>query len=294
MRRWTVLRFLVLLLAAAIARDASAAGPSRVAVYVLAEARTVVSPAGERASAVRGPVAVRDGTARWNLESGTFPRTTASALLLGERDGWLVDREASVAARATPEDLASLWVPPAGGEEGPFRSAVRDLQIEPATVGRGPEFEGRPTKRYRLVATWRLQTSVPGRVSTARTRFTAAVDVVPRIEDEVRSPLDGPERLLDLPAGVREEVASALAAIPGWPVSVVVETESEQSLEFPGATAPPAQGGRPLKTRVEAVRTVSGLSIRPAGPADADAFAIGQKTRVVGIERLVSPRESLP
>ena len=287
-----MLRKAAFLLASLVATGALAEGPGREASYVLSEGRTVVSPAGERASAVRGTVVVRGGTARWDLESGTFPRSTASTILLGERDGWLLERDESVGARATAEDLTALWVAPPGGEEGPFRSAVRGLVIEPPTVAAGPAFEGRPTRRHRLTAAWNLETSTPGRVSTARTRLVATVVAVEEIGEEVRSPLDGFDRLLDLPGPVREEVAAALGAIPGWPVSVVVEAESEQSSELPGARVVPPEGQRPLKSRVETVRTVSDLVLRPAektGPS----FKLPEKTRVVGIERLVEPRETL-
>ncbi|MHB8799779.1 MAG: hypothetical protein ACYDBY_15065 [Thermoanaerobaculia bacterium] len=287
-----MLRKAAFVLASLAASGAFADGPRREASYVLAEGRTVVSPAGERASAVRGTVVVRDGTARWDLESGTFPRSTASTILLGQRDGWLLERDESVAARATPDDLASLWVPPPAGEEGPFRSVVRGLAIEPPTAASGPAFEGRPTKRHRLTAGWSLETSTPGRVSTARTRLVATVVVVEEIGDEVRSPLDGLERLLDLPGAVRQEVVTALGAISGWPVSVVVETESEQTSELPGVQVAPPEGRRPLKTRVEAVRTVSALVLRPAGESG-PAFTLPERTRVVGIERIVAPREPL-
>lgn len=292
MRRSGVLRKTALLLASLAASGALAEGPRREASYVLAEGRTVVSPAGERASAVRGSVVVRDGTARWDLETGVFPRSTASTIVLGERDGWLLERDESVAARATSEDLTSLWVAVPDGEEGPFRSAVRGFAIEAPTVAPGPAFEGRPTKRHRLTAVWSLETSTPGRVSTARTRLVATVVALEDVGDEVRSPLDAFDRLLDLPGPVRQEVAAALGAIPGWPVSVIVETESEHSSELPGARVAPPEGRRPLKTRVEAVRTVSALVLRPVGEAG-PAFALPEKTRVVGIERLVTPRETL-
>jgi len=287
-----VLRKAALLLASLVASGAFAEGPRREASYVLSEGRTVVSPAGERASAVRGTVVVRGGTARWDLESGTFPRSTASTILLGDRGGWLLERDESVAARATAEDLTALWVPAPTGEEGPFRSSVRGLAIQPPTAAPGPVFEGRPTKRHRLTADWSLETSTPGRVSTARTRLVATVVAVEDVDEEVLSPLDGFDRLLDLPGPVREEIAAALGAIPGWPVSVIVETESEHSSELPGIQAASPEGRRPLKTRVEAVRKVSALVLRPAGEASS-AFTLPERTRVVGIERLVTPRESL-
>ncbi len=286
-----MLRKAALLLASLVASGAFAEGPRREASYVLSEGRTVVSPAGERASAVRGTVVVRDGTARWDLESGTFPRSTARTLLLGEREGWLLAGDESVAARATAEDLTALWVPASDGEEGPFRSAVRGLEIEPTTAASGPVFEGRPTRRHRLTAVWSLETSTPGRVSTARTRLVATVVAVEDVGDEVRSPLDGFDRLLDLPGPVRQEVAAALGEIRGWPVSVVVETESEHSSELPGARVAPPEGRRPLKTRVETARTISALVLRPAGESGS-AFSLPEKTRVIGIERLVTPRET--
>ncbi len=287
-----MLRKAAIVLASLVATGALADGPRREASFVLAEGRTVVSPAGERASAVRGTVVVRDGTARWDLESGTFPRSTASTILLGDRGGWLLERDENVAARATAEDLTALWVPAPAGEEGPFRSAVRGLAIEPLAFAAGPAFEGRPTRRHRLTATWSLETSTPGRVSTARTRLVATVVAVEEIGEEVRSPLDGFDRLLDLPGAVRQEVAAALGTIPGWPISVVVETESEQSSELPGVQVAPPEGRRPLKTRVEAVRTISGLVLRPVGEAG-PSFTLPERTRVVGIERLVPPRETL-
>ena len=74
---------------------------------------------------------------------------------------------------------------------------------------------------------------------------------------------------------------------------VVVETDAELGVDYPGAAAPPSDGRAPLRTRTETTRTVSELAVRPATEKDAARFALSEETRVVGIERLVEPRESL-
>lgn len=294
MRRWGVSRFGALALAALVAAPAvSAVPPARVFRYVLAESRTVVSSAGERASALRGGVTVHDGTARWDLETGTFPRTTANSLVLGDRGGWLLDRKASVAARAARDDFRALFVPPGEGDPGPFQSSVRDIEVPPAELSAGPAFEGRAASRARLTAAWTLVTSMPGRVSRVRSRLAAVVVALDDAPAAARSPLDDLDRLLDVPDEVREALAPELARVGGLAVSVVVSIDSELAVDYPGATPPPPDGRRPPKTRIETTRTVSALESRPAVEGDAAAFSLPEETRVVGVERLVEPRETL-
>ena len=197
----------------------SAPGPRREAVrYVLAESTKSVTPAGERASAVRGTVTVLDGTARWDLETGTFPRTRSSSIVLGDRGGWLVDRKAAVAARAGVEDFRALFVPPAEGDAGPFQSAVKDVAVSTAELSKGPDFEGRDTVRLRTTASWSLVTSMPGRVSRVRCRLTAVLDTLEEFTEAVRSPLDDLDRLLDVPADVREALGPELYILRHAPV----------------------------------------------------------------------------
>ncbi len=271
----------------------SAAPPREAATYVLAESRKSVSPAGERASAVRGSVKVLGGTARWDLETGTFPRTKANTLVLGERDGWLLDRKVSVAATAGLPEVRALFVPPAEGETGPFQSVVDDVEVGPAEVTDGPAFEGRQTARLRLTASWSLVMSVPGRVSRVRCRLTAVVDTLVESPEAARSPLDDLDRLFDAPDPVREAMAPELARARGLPVNVVVESEAELAVDYPGMAVPPDEGRKPLKTRTEATRTVSALVSRPAAEGDAAAFVPSEATRLVGLERLVEPIETL-
>ena len=279
--------------AARLATGAATAPPPRVARYVLAESRSVVSPAGERASAWRGPVTVLGGTARWDLDTGTFPGSSASSLVVGERGGWLVDREGPVAARVGMEDFEALFVSTVEGDAGPFQSDVRDVEVAPAEAGKGPAIQGKATVRHRLTATWSLVTAMPGRVARIRSRLTAVVDLLDEAPAEVRSPLDDPDRLFDVPAPVREALAPELASLRGWPVGVVVEVESVQSVDYPGMAAPPSDGRAPLRSRTEARREVTQLVSRPAAEGDAALLALSEETRVVGIERLVEPRETL-
>lgn len=268
--------------------------PPRPAVgYVLVESRKSVSPAGERASAVRGIVTVLGGTARWDLDTGTFPRTNANTFLVGERDGWLLDRKASVAARARVEDLRDLFVPPAAGDPGPFQSGLSDLEVPPGELANGPSFEGRPTTRIRITATWSLVTSMPGRVGRVRNKLTAVLDALGETPEGTRSPLDDLGRLFDVPEQVLEALAPELARLRGFPVRVVVETEAELGVDYPGMAAPPSDGRAPPRSRTESTRVVSELRARPAAGKDSALFALSEETRVVGIERLVEPRESL-
>jgi hypothetical protein len=294
MRRWFVRIFAVLaLLAAPGAPEAPPSPPKPTVGYLLVESRKSVSPAGEQAIAVRGGVTVLGGTARWDLETGTFPRTKANTLLLGDREGWLLDRKASVAAQVRVEDVRSLFVPPAAGDPGPFQSAVSDLDVPPADLASGPAFEGRPTTRLRVSASWSLVTSMPGRVGRVRCRLTASLDALADPPEGTRSPLDDLGRLFDAPAPVLEALAPELARLRGFPVRVAVETEAEIGVDYPGMEAPPSDGRAPLRSRTETTRTVSGLVARPSNGRAAASFALSEQTRVVGIERLVEPRESL-
>lgn len=296
MRRWGVLPlFAAALQAGALSAPAAPPppAPARVVAYVLAESRKSVSPAGELSSAVRGDVSVLGGTARWDLRSGTFPGATANTLLLGERGGWFVDRGTAVAARAGLEDLTALFVSPAQGEAGPFQADVRDVEVSPAEARAGPAFEGRPTTRRRLAASWVLVVAMPGRVGSVRSRMTAVVDLLDEPPAEVLSPLDDLGRLFDVPAPVREALAGELASLRGWPVSVVVETDSEQAVDYPGSAAPPSDGRAPLRVSTEARRQVSALDSRTVRTGDPAAFTLSEETRVVGLERLVPPRETL-
>lgn len=293
MRRWGVLLFGTLLLSASLAAAAEEP-PPRLAGYLLVEARKSVSPAGERASAVRGTVQVLGGTARWDLDSGSFPGTPAGTLLLGERGGWLVDRKGSVAARAGLDDVRALFVPAAGGEAGPFHSVVRDVAAKPAEESPGPSFEGRATRRLRFGAAWSVVTSSPGRVSRIGGRLSAVVDVLEETPAEVRSPLDDTVRLFDVPDEVREALAPELSRARGFPVRVVVETEADLAVDHPGIEAPPPDEGRkPWTVRTETRREVSSFSSRPAADGDAAAFTLSEETRVIGLERLVRERETL-
>ena len=92
---------------------------------------------------------------------------------------------------------------------------------------------------------------------------------------------------------MKEALARELASLSGWPVSVVVETDSEQAVDYPGTAVPPSDGGRPLRTTTESRREVSSLVSRPARADEPATFALSEETRVVGIERLVPPRETL-
>jgi hypothetical protein len=294
MRRSIVRIFAVLaLLAASGTPEVPPAPPRPLVGYVLVESRKTISAAGERASAVRGAVTVLGGTARWDLETGTFPRTKANGLLLGDRGGWLFDRKASVAARATLQDLRGLFVPSAEGDAGPFQSVVADVDVPPAELTKGPSFEARPTRRLRISASWSLVTAMPGRVGRVRCKLTASVDALDDPPEGSRSPLDDFGRLLDVPAQVLEALAPELARQRGFPVRVAVETDSELGVDYPGATVPPSDGRAPLRTRTETTRTVSELVVRPAIEKDGARFALSEETRVVGIERLVEPRELL-
>ncbi len=278
----------------AVALPAPPAEPApRLARYVLAESSKTVSPAGERASAVRGVVEVLGGMASWRLESGTFPRSRANAVLLGERGGWLVDGKGSIAARISADDLRALFVPPANGDPGPFRSAVREVEVAAGAPERGSAFGGHATTRRSFTATWSLVTSMPGREARIRTRLSAVFDLLDEPPAEVRSPLDDPGRLLDVPDTVREALDPLLSSFRGFPVGIVVRTEAEQSVDYPGMEAPAPDGRRPLRMTSETTRAVSGLETRPAAKGDAAGFELSDAIRAVGLERLSEPRELL-
>ena len=127
-------------------------------------------------------------------------------------------------------------------------------------------------------------------VSTARTRLVATVVALEDVGDEVRSPLDAFDRLLDLPGPVRQEVAAALGAIPGWPVSVIVETESEHSSELPGARVAPPEGRQERIVCIASDREL-GLSLAAPLKADLTPLSVRNVEEVVAAFRLEAQRQ---
>ena len=134
---------------------------------------------------------------------------------------------------------------------------------------------------------------MPGRVGRVRNSLTAVLDALGEPTEGTRSPLDDLGRLFDVPGQVLEALAPELARLRGFPVRVEVETEAELGVDYPGMSAPPSDGRAPLRSRTESTRVVSGLKARTAGGKDSALFTLSEETRVVGIERLVDPRESL-
>jgi len=129
--------------------------------------------------------------------------------------------------------------------------------------------------------------------TTAPVDTLAERDALEAAPDEVRSPLDDVSRLLDVPEAVLDALGPHLGAVRGWPVGVVVASDAELSTEHPGAAAGAVLEGRPVTVRTEARREVADLVVGRAAPADLAALTVGEETRLVGIERLVEPRETL-
>ena len=134
---------------------------------------------------------------------------------------------------------------------------------------------------------------MPGRVGRVRCQLTAVVDAVddPPGRDRRRSTTSDASSTSPRRSARRSPRSSPASG--AFRCGVVVETEAELGVDYPGTAAPPSDGRAPLRTRTETTRIVSELVSRPATEKDAAAFALSEETRVVGIERLVEPRESL-
>jgi hypothetical protein len=291
--RRTLLVVLLALGGAPGSAGASEAPAGRLVEYTLDETFRFTTPRGERAGGASGRVTLLDGKARWQVDSGRFPRSGASAVLVDGGTVTLVDRAEKSYAEAPWEEFSRLFADPAAPDPGQSAAVVRDLSVSLKAAGAGAPFEGRPSQRFTLDVKYALVVSTPGRSATITHEVHASVVTVSGLE-EARSPFDDLSRLFPLRGAAREAAESELGKLEGWPVSVRVESAAVWTSE-PVGTAREAAGALPLPLRSSATRTrtVSGLFRRPATDADAVRLAIPGDYRSWPFERMVRDTQGL-
>jgi hypothetical protein len=255
--------------------------------YELAESTRSVTPAGERTVSAGGTVVARGGDARWELTHGTFPRSSATSVVTN-RDGLvLLDREAKVAARATPSEFADLFLgrPSDPGSASP---AVKDISAVLRRDGAGRPFQERPTSRFRLDAVWTVVLSSPGRITRVKTEAAGVVESVEMIE--ALSPLDALLRLLPARGAAREALDAELTKVTGLPVFVEISLNSTSSTEAPGIPSGSEPPPKPLTAHSTVTRRVRSLAMRPGVRGDEARVAVPEDFRTRTLDRLLVGR----
>src|SRR5262249_23706701 len=108
--------FRVLLFAVALgllSPGASSAPRTPLVRYELVEARHALTPRGESDAALAGAIAVAGERARWELNAGAFPRSSATAVVSDRGGLTFLDTRQGVAAAATRQDFDALFAPKA-------------------------------------------------------------------------------------------------------------------------------------------------------------------------------------
>jgi len=280
------------LLAAALAAPPAEVPPHAALVplvtYELVESTRSLTPAGERAVSTGGTVAVRGSRARWDLTHGTFPRSSASSVVAEPGGVTLLDSQEKLAASASEADFVALFLGrPA--DPGATAPAVRDVTVAIRPDGDGRAFEGRPTSRFLLSASWTVVLSAPGRITRVKNEAAGVVESVDL--PEARSPLDSLARLLHVRGEAREAFEAELAKVTGLPVFAEITVTSTSSTEVPGMSSGAGPPPRPASTRSTATRRVRNLVVRPGKGGDEALVSVPEDFRTRGLDRIVRERE---
>lgn len=273
------------LAAALLSGAARAEAPARpvLASYDVAESSRSITPAGERGRASAGSVRVAAGRARWELPHGTFPRSSASVALADGPLVTLLDPKEKLSASATFEDFTALFKGrPA--TEGAAAGAFTDVSARLRSDGKGRSFEGRPTARFALEASWTLVVSTPGRVSRVAVEVKGTIETVD--EPGALSAFDDVGRLLPARGAAAEALAAELARLKGLPVSVTLDVVSKVSAEMPGMPSGTEPPPRPAETRQTITRRVSNLALRAGAASDDALFEIPEDFHARSLERI--------
>lgn len=265
--------------------------PARLVRYEIVESRHSLTPRGERDEALAGTVLVAGDRARWDLTSGVFPRSRATAALV-HRDGLtLLDTKEGIAAEAGRGDFEALFVPKAA--ESPAASpVVRDLSVSVRSDGAGRTFEGMPTARWSVELRWSLVVTLPGGVNAIRHTTRGTIETVDL--PEALSFFDGLSRLFAARGEAREALEAELRKVAGLPVAVSLSSEAEASGE---PVAPAAAAGaleRPFRTTTTIRRAVSKLERGRLRPEDEVRFTVPPGFKSRGLERLLQDGPGLP
>jgi len=274
-----------ILMAAAALAPGDAGPPKPAAEYTLSESWRTVTPRGETVRAVSGRVTVVDGKAAWELESGRFPRSSASAAVAEGNEVVLLDRAAKLASDGAWADFERLFRPEAGKEPGLSSVAFQDLSVHLGRSAAVGLFQGRPTTRWTIDVSYRLVISTPGRASRVKHELKATIETLPWRE-AAASPFDRMSRLFPLRGEALAAVEAELARVEGFPVLVRIDGASEPSGEVVLSKGLPEAASTPAKTTATILRQVSGLSVHGARPEDVARLTPGE-VRSVAWTRLV-------
>jgi hypothetical protein len=252
--------------------------------YELTESTRTFTPAGERTRTSAGTVSIAGGKARWELaRTAAFPRSSAGVAIVDGAVVTLLDTKERLAASATLDDFTALFRGrPA--TEGAAAVAVKDVSAKVQPGGAGRVFEGRPTARFSVDASWTLVVSAPGRIARVATSVKGTIDALD--EPAARSAFDALGRLLPARGEAAEALDAELARVQGLPVSASFDVASKTSVEQPGppsaADPPPA----PVETRQTIARKVEKLAVRKGAPADDALFSIPEDFHSRSLERI--------
>ena len=276
-------------LAAAALMSAPSVDPARLVEYRVTEMVRSVTPHGPSSSALVGSIAVSAERARWELEAGTFPHSTASIALAHRGAVTLLDTAEKISAVTSVAEFDSLLRGMSSGESGGTDSSIRDVELSVKPDGVGRFFQGAPTRRFTIDLRWVLAVQSPGRFVRVRSSMQGIIETAPDCED-ARSPFDDLSRLLPLRGEALDALTPELHRVSGFPVFVSFEMSSELQSEPVGPNVAEGMQQTP-RTTTTVTRSVSRLQRRKREPTDGSRFEAPEEFRLRGLERL---RRSVP
>ena len=287
-----VLQRLLGWLAAAAVTAVPPTDANRLVEYQVVEKVVSVTPHGPSSSALVGRVIVSGDDARWQLEAGTFPHSTASIALVHRGAITLLDPAERLSAAASVEEFDAILRGVASGESGGTNSSIRDVELSVKPDGAGRPFQGASTKRHSFDLRWVIAMQSPGRFVQVRNTLKGIVETSSEFED-ARTPFDELARLLPLRGTALDSLSPELHRISGLPVFVSFEVTSEVQSEAVGTDVAAGMQKSP-RTTTSITRSVSGLVRRKREAADGPAFEVPEEFHSRGLDRLRRSASSLP
>ena len=162
--------------------------------------------------------------------------------------------------------------------------SLRDVSVRLTPDGAGRAFEGRPTARYALEASWTLVLATTGRVARVATSLKGTIEVLD--EPAARSAFDAFGRLVPARGAAAEALEAELARLPGLPVSASLDVASKSTVEQPGMPSGTEPPRRPVEAHQTITRKVANLAVRPGTGSDEALFAIPDDFHSRGLDRL--------
>ncbi len=270
------------------------APPPAVFEYRLSETRRTTTPRGRQTLALAGQVTVSDGRAKWTLETGEFPRSSANSVMTTPDGFFFLNTKTLASAQGTEADFDALFRPRSSEAGSPGSYKVQGLEVSVEKAGAGGPFMDGKTSRFRILARWVLTVSIPGRVMNIRSELKGTMDVAPGSE-EMACKFDDPLRLLPVRDEPLERLRSELAKVSGIPVTVDLEFVSEHVSEHFLAPRSAEDTTFKMQTSVSVERRVRTLQKRVVKKEDREnLFKVSDPFKSLGLERLVFAEPQLP